>query len=376
MNNFTSDKVIRLFNSPQEALGLSLQQWAHFIFILRENDLLARFHYLSKNDNSILSFPKQVVHHLHSAHIKAKRQAKQARFEATELHNNLKTIDVTPVFLKGVAYTLRDSSASIGRIYSDMDILVQKNDLRDIEKKLSFSGWFTQQLDNYDQRYYREWAHEIPPMQQASRGTIADIHHNLLPPISGRAPDINIFIKNPHITKEGLYTLSHHAMVLHSIIHLFFNEDFKNGFRDLSDLHIMFSEVDKKQKFWDDLHHLAIDSNFEVELFYALRYCQRINNTSFPQSFVNAVNNATPNRTSLIFADFIFINVLAPLHPSLSDFKTKIAVFCAIIRGHLLKMPLHILIFHSTHKFVDHIYKIFKNENKGKKMQNINDEIK
>jgi hypothetical protein len=259
-----------------------------------------------------------------------------------------------------------------------MDLLVSKKDLNEVEKKLSFFGWFTQKIDDYDQKYYREWAHEIPPMQQASRGTIADIHHNLLPPISGRAPDIKTFIREPHQTEDGLYTLSQHAMILHSIVHLFFNEDFKNGFRDLSDLNIMFSEIDQQSDFWSNIYQLAIDSSFENELFYAVRYCQIINGTVFPGYFVANISKFSPTKMRLVISDFIFINVLRPTHPSLSNLKTQIANLFAVTRGHFLKMPLHILMAHSFHKFNDHIRKMMLNEHKDKQcsIQDLNDNTK
>ncbi len=359
MNILTKQNFIDIFNNPVKSCILSTAQWSHLIFILRECDLLARYYYLSQQAGCFIDYPDKAKHHLTSAKVQADRQAKQARFEAYEIDKNLSAIDVRPIFLKGVAYTLRDCSASLGRIYSDMDILVDKKQLLNIERKLSFFGWFVKKTDDYDQKYYREWAHEIPPMQQASRGTVADIHHNLLPPISGKAPDIKLFTNNLYTTQAGLLTLSKSAMVLHSIIHLFFNEEFSHGFRDLSDLHLLFTEEDNRSSFWEELLSLSKRANFEKELFYAVRYCTSITKTEFPAEFISAINKFNISHTRIKFIDFIFKNALQPLHPSFSTRSSKLALSLAMLRGHLLKMPLHILIYHSLHKLFDSTVKAF-----------------
>ena len=362
MTQLSAQTVKSLFIDPSQGNQLTHAQWSQFIFILRECDLLGRFYYLAREHECYDLFPNKVKHHLHSAKVKADRQAKQAIYEAVELGENLTEIDVHPIFLKGVAYTLRNSSASKGRVYSDMDVLVAKSQLKEVERRLSIFGWFVKDLDEYDQKYYRQWAHEIPPMQQHSRGTVADIHHNLLPPISGRAPDITMFTNHLHSTETGLFTLSKPAMVLHSIIHLFFNEEFSNGFRDLTDLHLMFSEEDEKSDFWPELSKLSEQVKFTTELYYAVRYCQLITETQFPDSFLTLVNQAKLNPVKLAMADFLFSKVLLPHHPSCMDKYTSIARVMAEIRGHLLKMPLHILIYHSLYKVFNTVMTSFKKD--------------
>jgi len=363
MSKLTTYQVIDIFLEPKKAHSLTMSNWSQLIFVLRECDLLARFYHLSNIDNILEKLPDRVQHHLNSANIKAERQAKQAKFEAAELAKNLKSIDVNPIFLKGVAYTLLNSVASMGRIYSDMDVLVDKKQLHAIERKLSLYGWFSQKNDDYDQKYYREWAHEIPPLQHGARGTVADIHHNLLPPISGRAPDIELFTSSLYTTQSNLKTLSKPAMVLHSIIHLFFNEEFSHGFRDLTDLHLLFSEEESNSDFWAQILVLSEQSKFTTELFYAVRYCQKITKTKFPIKFIDNVKQFQICKIKLRFADFIFCRVLLPSHPSLKIKYSGAASTLALVRAHLLKMPLHILVHHSIHKFYTSLFKNKEDQN-------------
>jgi len=46
---------------------------------------------------------------------------------------------------------------------------------------LMLEGWVSGHRSAYDQRYYRKWMHEIPPMTHIRRQTVLDLHHNILP---------------------------------------------------------------------------------------------------------------------------------------------------------------------------------------------------
>ena len=97
------------------------------------------------------------------------------------------------VFLKGAAYIAKNLSCSFGRTFSDIDVLVKKQDLPRIEQTLKFSDWLKTEIDDYDEKYYRTWMHEIPPLQHVHRGTILDVHHNILPSTNKNTPDANKF---------------------------------------------------------------------------------------------------------------------------------------------------------------------------------------
>ena len=52
---------------------------------------------------------------------------------------------------------------------------------RKVAEALQRRGWSMKALDEYDEQYYRQWAHELPPMTHAERETEVDIHHSILP---------------------------------------------------------------------------------------------------------------------------------------------------------------------------------------------------
>ena len=49
-------------------------------------------------------------------------------------------------------------------------------------------GWATTHHDPYDQRYYRRWMHELPPMLHIRRMTLLDVHHAIVPATADLKP--------------------------------------------------------------------------------------------------------------------------------------------------------------------------------------------
>lgn len=348
MMRFDLNKIANFVIAPQKAVELSSDEWFHFILILREAKLLASFYHLANQKNCFNHYPEYAQRHLTSACVVAQRQKIQVIFECATLTELLAKINVSPVYMKGANYILRDSINSRGRMISDIDVLVDKQDLQKVEGFLKKQLWHTDELSDYDEKYYRSWAHEIPPMYHLLRDTVLDIHHNIYLPISGRSPNINTFTKQLKLTQKQCLVLEDAATVLHSIIHLFMNEDFTNAFRDMLDLHLLFDELGNDD-FWRDLNELAYTSGFHKELYYCLVLRQRLFHSSNPEILTN-LNVRFKNATSTFFIHQVLYHGLTPQHYLLDRFHNKLARFVIFIRGHWIKMPLPILLKHLTIK--------------------------
>lgn len=75
----------------------------------------------------------------------------------------LSDLDVPVIFLKGAAYALADLDVAKGRMATDIDILVPEDAIGDVEARLQQAGWASMKTNEYDDSYYRQWMHEIPP---------------------------------------------------------------------------------------------------------------------------------------------------------------------------------------------------------------------
>src|SRR6185503_6572888 len=83
----------------------------------------------------------------------------------------LTDVEVPLILLKGIAYVLAELPPARGRIYADVDLLVPEELIGKAEAGLLERGWFRTTIDPYDDRYYRVWMHEIPPLRHRERGT-------------------------------------------------------------------------------------------------------------------------------------------------------------------------------------------------------------
>ena len=91
--------------------------------------------------------------------------------------------------MKGSAYVMASLPPARGRYVGDVDLMVPRERIDEVEQRLLERGWQASELDDYDQRYYRESTHEIPPLQHPERDTPLDIHHTIVPLTSRARPD-------------------------------------------------------------------------------------------------------------------------------------------------------------------------------------------
>lgn len=347
MQNNYLQILLALFRSPLQGGQYSDRQWEKLLLPLRHTNLMAKLFYLATFSNVFVTYPKFVQKHLTAAKKYADRQALQVRFECKEINKVLGRSVIEPVYLKGAGFTVRESRNNFGRIYSDIDLLIDQDELEEAQILLKRHGWASKVLSDYDEKYYREWAHEIPPLSHVQRGTTIDVHHNIIPLISGRAPDVRVLRDSLVKTDEGLLVLSEEAAFLHSTIHLFTNEDFSHGFRDIVDLYQLAEEFGDKT-FWLKLIGLAEKTGFTLELYYCLACLNKFFDHPFPE-FYNELKQQHDSMASR-FVLWTLVGALKPHHPLIQNHLDRIKTFFIYIRGHWIKMPFIVLIKHLSIK--------------------------
>ena len=340
-------------NKPETINALSLKQLDLLIRQARSAGLLSHLYYRIKN--TPIQLPEQVKNHFISEFNLSKRLAKAIHWEVYQIKEALKNSGIPFVLLKGAAYLEADLPNSLGRIYSDTDIMVPKSSINTVENILRGWGWQTTHLDNYDQTYYRKWMHELPPMKHISRQSVLDVHHTITPDTSKFKTDARLLLKDAIKLKENeeIYVLSAVDMVLHSATHLFCDGELEHGLRDLVDLDSLlkhFSQTDTQ--FWDKLIARSIDLNLERPLFYAFRYTRNHLHTPIPESILKQSRAGKPVTSLLILMDILFNRVLRPPHKSCEKPLTAPAKLMVYIRSHYLRMPFYLLIPHLFHKAV------------------------
>jgi hypothetical protein len=317
----------------------------------RSANVLARLACLFDSAGILNQVPAQPHTHIKSAQTYADRFYISMQREITCIQEALKAVNVPLVLLKGSAYFIAGNTAAKGRTFSDVDILVPENKLLEAEIALIKAGWMTNTLDRYDQKYYRQWMHEIPPLRHLKRQTSIDVHHNILPKTTRFCPDANKLLANiVKIPEQDVWVLAPEDRVLHSATHLFHEGEFAQGFRDLSDLDLLLNEFSIQENFWTLLLQRADELNQQIPLFYALRYTHQILQTPVPETVLKASKQQIPNRINTSVMDALFSRALMPDHESCNDHWTGLARWLLFVRSHWLKMPVYLMVPHLLRK--------------------------
>jgi len=274
------------------------------------------------------------------------------RWEIQQIREAVEPMGIPLVLLKGGAYLQAGLPAAEGRLFSDIDILVPRPRLDEVESRLGSRGWLSTHLDEYDQHYYRQWMHEIPPIMHIKRGSVIDLHHNILPPTAKLHPDPQMLLDAAiQLDNRGdLFRLCDADLVLHSATHLFHDGELEHGLRDLVDLDGLLRHFSAITDFWGILVGRAEELDLQRPLYYALRYTSQQLNTPVPEVTMAAVSKHAPPSPLASLMDLLFRRALAPDHPSCSDGLTGASRLALYIRSHYLRMPLHLLIPHLWHK--------------------------
>ena len=339
---------------PESLSGLSLKDWDLLIRQARHANLLGRLAYRLTECHVLSQVPEQPRAHLESALGVAQRQTQAVQWEVNRIVQALDQLQTPIILLKGAAYIMQQLPTAQGRLFSDVDILVPKPQLEAIELALKIHGWITTHHDEYDQRYYRTWMHELPPMQHLTRETLLDVHHTILPETARYHPDPQQLL-NAAMPVAGygdrVKVLAPTDMLLHSATHLFHEGELNHGLRDLTDLDSLLRHFSAQDAaFWEKLIERAKQLDLTRPLYYALRYTTMILDTPVPPTTLRAAQVDAPAWFTRQLMDALFRRAFQPPHPSCEDWLTKPALWMLFVRAHWLKMPPWLLIRHLFHK--------------------------
>ncbi|HMM47148.1 MAG TPA: nucleotidyltransferase family protein [Thiobacillaceae bacterium] len=347
-----TDLLPAVLRNPESSTRLSLEQWDLLVRQARQAGLLARLHDRFVALGLTETIPHPARWHFEAAATLAQRQEVAVRWEVGQIRAALAALDSPLVVMKGAAYVMAGLPAARGRLFTDIDILVPQQKLAQAEAALMLAGWHTAGLSAYDERYYRRWMHEIPPMQHLRRATLIDVHHAILPHTARAFPDPEkLFARiEPIADLPGVHVLCAEDRILHSAAHLFHDGELPHGLRDLSDLDLLLRHEALAPRFWSRLTARAAELQLGRSLFYALRYAEHFLDTPVPGEAWESLRPVAPSPALLRMMDGLFSRALAPVHASCSDRFTTLARRAAYVRAHWLRMPTHLLLPHLFHK--------------------------
>ena len=348
--------LVRALRQPSAALAFTPAQWDLCLRQALSANLTAALWSVLEEAGLLSAVAAAPRAHLQWAGRLATRHRAAVHWEVRQIAAALRNRHMPLVLLKGAAYVMAGLPPAQGRLFSDIDILVPKIALTPVESDLLLNGWIAVKQDAYDQHYYRDLMHELPPMENVRRQTMIDVHHAILPPTARVHPNSALLLAAAvHVPAQDvgvpLQVLAPADMLLHSATHLFFDGEFDHGLRDMVDLDRLLRHFGRQPAFWDALPARAVALELQRPLFYALRYSRRLFDTPVPEAVLAEVARlARPPAPLLAVMDAIFSRTLLPAHASCSDSMTRLARFALYLRGNWLRMPPFMLARHLFHK--------------------------
>jgi hypothetical protein len=344
--------LLELLRDPAWAPGVSEREWDGVIRVARATRLLAPLGARIAGQGVLERIPPPVRAHVESEQALVAHRTQMARRLLGELGRLLGGRGFPVVVLKGGAYLLQDLACARGRLFSDIDLLVPRAHLDAAEGSLREAGWQFGEIDAYDERYYREWSHELPPLQHPAHPLQLDLHHSILPPTGRVRPDdAALFAASNAIEGTPFRVLSPADQVLHACAHVFQDSNLTGMLRDLADVDSLLRERGMRAEFWSDLIARSQLHGLGRALWYGLEFTATIFATPVPPGARDALSFGAPGPLTRWAMSRLGRKALLPGSPDrLPSFSRRSAEALLSGRHLLVRFPIRLLALHSVKK--------------------------
>lgn len=338
--------MFRMLREDEGCSSLSIEERLSVLKLLREAGQLARI----ENLISAREVPAEVQSILVGARNAKENNCRRIRWEVNRITRVLASRKSPVMLLKGAAYLALEIPMMEFRPVSDVDVLVNLDDIPVMVALLKAHGWLSAQLSAYDESYYLDWMHEIPPMRHSARGIPIDIHHALLPRTSRLQPDTEkVWERAVQLPDSPLLVPCPEDMVLHCAFHAYHQGEFDNAPRDVIDMFDLLSHFTRDDPgFWGRLVDRAVEIGVVPPLWHALSVTQFIFDIGPPVDVQAKLDSLFPRTWSRDFVQRLIRRVTS--YPVQTDSKAARAQQLLHARSHYLRMPLPILARHLATK--------------------------
>lgn len=344
----TVSTLCAILQRPDIAAEMAPRDWTGLVVLARKANLLGAL--AERLAEAEVSTGCNADRHLGGARQLSERQRRSVRWEAQAIHDALCELAIPVVLLKGAAYVMGGHATALGRLFGDIDILVPTEHLGDVEIRLMVNGWSPAVSVEYDERYYRRWMHELPPMAHLRRGTVIDVHHTILPPTARLTPNPAGIIERAQAV-TGLPALRVPAaedLVVHSIVHLVHEGSVDNALRDLYDVLQLLESGAADPGFASRLQEVCWNHGVAAPVAMGIRLLERFFTPSAKNLPTIRCQASGPNFGYGPAAEWLYYRAIESLgHDDSSATLLRLAIY---VRAHWLRMPPQLLMRHLAKK--------------------------
>ncbi len=346
--------LLEILVSPARGASLSLDEWDVVVRSGRIARLLGTLHARFAGERLLDTVPPPVRAHLESSRALAAYRRQLLLHEMRAVAKVLEPLGVPMILLKGGAYLAQGLRCAEGRLPEDLDLMVPRDRLDEAERALVGAGWAFETTDAYDQRYYRAWSHELPPLRAPGHAIELDLHHTILPPTGRARPDARALVDAAVAIPDSPFrALSPADQVLHACAHLFQDSDCTERLRDLVDIDVLVREHAGTERAWAALLARARLHGLGRPLAYATRYCSAWLGTPIPDEVAAQLARRGPGPASRAAMDRLIERAILPHSPDEEPGRgIRLARRLLFVRSMWLRMPPWLLAYHALAKLV------------------------
>ena len=344
--------LLAVLRAPAHAAMLDPAQWDTLLRTARSAHLLGTLAARLEGEAGAAAFPQRVREHLRGALLEARHLHKMAALEMAAAADTLAPLRMPLLLLKGASYIAAGLPHARGRLLRDVDILVPEARIAEAEQALVAAGWKGDDaLDAYDQRYYRAWSHQIPPLRRPGHPLELDVHHTILPPTGRLHPDAAALLRDARTLDATWHVPDPADQVVHAAVHLFQDSDCTSRLRDLVDVDALCRHhAQREAAFWPRLAQRARLHGCERPLAYALAFARDWLGAPLDASFAAELAAATRWRTSGMVRRWAALTLPPADVEAGRSMRERRAARFMLARSLWLRMPPTLLVRHALGK--------------------------
>lgn len=338
--------------APRDAAPLPPADWDLLVRLARRAQLLGTLAARLDDAGVLDGLAPPVRDALTGALLEARFVGQMARVETDALAQALAPLATPLVLLKGASYIVQGLPLARGRLLRDVDLLVPPERLADAERALAAAGWAADEaLDAYDQRYYRAWSHQLPPLRRPGGALEADLHHAILPPTGRLHPDAARLVRDARAVGGPWRVADPADQVVHASVHLFQDSDCTSKLREVVDVDALCRHhAAADAAFWPRLAARAALHGTQRPVAYALAFAQAWLRTPVPEAFTRACGDDPRWRPHPWVLRHAALALPPPDPDGGRDRASRRAARALFLRAQWLRMPVGLLVRHAAAK--------------------------
>ncbi len=281
--------------------------WQKVLTLARQNGIVTLFYYNLKKTGREDLIPTKIRQEFEKSYFGISLQNICYFGELKKILLLLSSSGIEVVILKGMMLAHKVYANAALRPMADIDVLVKKQDVDQVENLLLGAGYMIG--TGLNPRWYREHHHHLAPFHNPRSGICLEVHYDLLSPRKGIHLEINKVWQRAETERiDGIDTkiLCAEDMLTHLCLHLFVSTCV-GRIKHLVDIAQLLGYV-KEDIDWDMIEKEASENHYIDYIYYSLYNARHLLGARIDMQILNRFRRRSSKN---FFEDYLLKRVIA-----------------------------------------------------------------